>query len=196
MSSCGLRRRQRVANGRQRHYSRGWSGAQGRAHHRRRLSRRRREWAILSLCGVIGSPPCVRPHRDCHVAPLLIMTAIIPSPLMGEGWGEGENPRQMSLRGAPAHPELVEGRGNPVGAATAVRRRVFSPIEIARRCAPRNDRIGLMRTHLVIASVAWQSCRHSNVGSPTCVQHDRLKWVRVRTGCPTGEGFRLLQWRH
>ena len=25
--------------------------------------------------------------------PLLAMTAIIPSPLMGEGWGEGEFPR-------------------------------------------------------------------------------------------------------
>ena len=189
MSSCGLRRRQRVANGRQRHYSRGWSGAQGRAHHRRRLSRRRRAWAILSLCGVIGSPPCVRPHRDCHVAPLLIMTAIIPSPLMGEGWGEGENPRQMSLRGA-------QRRGNLDGAEHTPPNRRCCANGIARRCAPRNDRIGLMRTHLVIASVAWQSCRHSNGGSPTCVQHDRLKWARVRTGRSTGEGFRLLQWRH
>ena len=63
--------------------------------------------------------------------PLLAMTAIIPSPLMGEGWGEGENPRQMSLRGAPAHPELVEGRGNLVVVATAVSRRVFDLIEIA-----------------------------------------------------------------
>ena len=61
---------------------------------------------------------------------LLIMTVLIPSPLMGEDWGEGENPRQTSLRGAPAHPEIVEGRGNPVGAATAVRRRVFDLIEI------------------------------------------------------------------
>ena len=42
-----------------------------------------------------------------------------------------ENPRQMSLRGAPAHPELVEGRGNLVVVATAVSRRVFDLIEIA-----------------------------------------------------------------
>ena len=63
--------------------------------------------------------------------PLLAMTALIPSPLMGEGWGEGENPRQMSLRGVPAHPELVEGRGNLIVVATAVRRRVFDLIEIA-----------------------------------------------------------------
>ena len=33
-----------------------------------------------------------------------------PSPLMGEGWGEGANRNLMSLRAMPAHPELVEGR--------------------------------------------------------------------------------------
>ena len=50
-----------------------------------------------------------------------------PSPLMGEGWGEGEIRHPSSLRGASAHPELVEGRGNLDEAEfTSTNRRYYS----------------------------------------------------------------------
>ena len=52
---------------------------------------------------------------------------------------------------------------------------------LPRRNAPRNDRLewvgvagqGIMPTHFVIASVAWQSGRRSNGGSPARVQPHR-----------------------
>ena len=141
--------------------------------HGRPFSGRRGEWAILSLCGFIGSPPCVRPHRDCHVAPLLIMTAIIPSPLMGEGWGRVKIPAKCHCEERP----LILSSSKDVAIPLAQQQR-FADVcsassRLPRRCAPRNDRIGLMRTHFVIASVAWQSPRRSNGGSAACVQPHR-----------------------
>ena len=72
-----------------------------------------------------------------------------PSPLMGEG----EIRHPSSLRGASAHPELVEGRGNLDEAEfTSTNRRYYGD-EIANpphRVRGRNDKVGTRESMVAI----------------------------------------------
>ena len=94
-----------------------------------------------------GSPTCVQPHRDCHVASCVIASVV----------------RQSRRRSNGGSPTCVQPHRD-----CHVAMLLAMTDQRGTRDVP-----GLMRTSCVIASVARQSRRRSNGGSPTRVQPHR-----------------------
>ena len=114
-----------------------------------------------------GSPTRVQPHRDCHVAMLLAMT---------DQGGTRDVPGLMRTSCVIASVVRQSRRRSNGGSPTCVQ--PHRDCHVAMLLAMTDQRgtrdvPGLMRTSCVIASVARQSRRRSNGGSPTRVQPHR-----------------------